>query len=143
MAGDYLHPQYQHTRKVTDVFALTTTDYTASDGTAIVSVKSANHRLYIQKISVSITTYAAKTWTFQDSSSTPVPIGFVSIAAAAEAHVSESGTIVFDFGPTGVALTLGKNLLMKMSATGAAGAVHVEAYEKFENTGIAYTAANQ
>lgn len=131
MAGDYLHWQFQHTRKVTDTFVLTTTDFTAGDGTAVISAKSANHRLYIQKILVSITTYAAKTWTFQDSASTPVPIGLVSIPAAAP---TTGGDVVYeiDFGPTGIALTKGKNLLLKMSATGAAGAIHIEAYEKLE-----------
>lgn len=130
MAGDYTHLQFQHTRKVTDVFVLAATDYTTA--TAIVSVKSANHRLYVQKISVNITTYGTDTWTFRDSAGTPVPIGHISIPGAAVALASESGSIIFDYGPTGIALTLGKNLDMIMSGTGSAGAIHVEAYEKLE-----------
>jgi len=129
-AGDYLHWQLQHKRRITDSFVLTSTDYTTP--AALITVRSADHRLYIQKISIGITTYAAKTWTFQDSAGTAVPIGHISIPAAAVALPSEGGTIVFDFGPTGIALTLGKNLNMTMSATGAAGAIHIEAYEKLE-----------
>jgi hypothetical protein len=130
MAGDYLHPQYQHTRKVTDVFVLAATDYTTP--AAVVSVKSANHRLYVQKISINVTTYGSDTWTFQDSAGTPVPIAHISIPAAVVALASESGSIIFDYGPTGIALTLGKNLNMTMSGTGSAGAIHIEAYERLE-----------
>lgn len=134
-----LHWQFQHSRKIRDLFILAATD----DQTDVLAVKSANHRLYVQKISISITTYSAKTWTFQDDASTPVPIAHISIPAAAAALPSESGTIVFDFGPTGLPLTLGKNLDLDVSAAGAAGVIHIEAYEKFEATGVAYTAANQ
>lgn len=127
--GDYgFFARRWFTDKATTAKVLTSTDYTTA--TSILGVKSANHQLFIQKLTISITTYAAKTWTFQDSAGTPVPGAFVSIAATAEAHVSESGTIVFDFGPEGFALTAGKTLNMLMSATGAAGQVHIEAYEK-------------
>lgn len=139
MAGDYMFYKRQYTDKTADIQILAGTDYSGGDGTAVVSVKSANHRLYIQKIEISITTYSAKTWTFQDSAGTPVPIAHVSIAAAAEAHVSESGTMVYDFGPKGLPLSLGKNLLLDMSAAGAAGMIHIEAYEKLDAT-ISYLA---
>ena len=138
MAGDYLQHQFNHTRKVTDFFVLA-----ATDDSTLITAKSANHRLYIQKLVISITTYSAKTWTFEDSAATPVPIAHISIAAAAEAHVSESGTIEFDFGPTGIALTLGKNLLLNVSAAGAAGAIHVEAYEKLEGAVAGFGATSQ
>ena len=125
---EYLHFQHQHTRKIKDLFVLAATD----DQTDVIAVKSANHRIYVQKITISITTYSAKTWTFQDDADTPVPIAHISIPGAAVALKSESGTIEFDFGPTGIALTLGKNLDLNVSAVGAAGAVHIEAYEKLE-----------
>src|SRR3990167_2822234 len=101
MAGDYLHWQFQKTRKNTDLTVLA-----ATDDTTLITVKSANHRIYVQKIAISITTYSAKTWTFKDSASTPVEIAHISIPAAAVALKSESGTIEFDFGPTGTPLTL-------------------------------------
>jgi len=130
MAGDYLHWQFQHTRKPYNGVILAATDY--STATSIISVKNADYRVYVQKISINVTTYSAKTWTFQDSAGTPVPIAHLSIPAAAVALASESGSIVFDFGPTGFPLTLGKNLDLKMSAAGVAGAIHIEAYEKLE-----------
>ena len=140
MAGDYLQHQFNHTRKIKDLFILAATD----DQTDVIAVKSANHRIYIQKITVAITTYSAKTWTFQDDASTPVPIWHISIPAAAVALPSESNTMVADFGPTGVALTLGKNLDLDVSAAGAAGVIHIEAYEKLEGVIAAYGgAANQ
>ncbi len=131
MAGDYFHFQRQHTRK-TGSYEVATSDDFSSTAKQLVAVKSANHTLYLQKLEISITTYAAKTWTFQDSSGTAVVNGVISIAAAAEAHVSESGTIVLDFGPTGLALTKGKDFQLKNSATGAGGQVHWEMYEKID-----------
>ena len=138
MPGDYFHLQSQYSRKVTDKFILAATD----DQTDVIAVKSANYRIYIQKITVAITTYSAKTWTFQDDASTPVPIWHISIPAAAGTTAADA-TYTIDFGPTGIALTLGKNLDLDVSAAGAAGAIHIEAYEKFEGSNIAYTAANQ
>lgn len=141
-AGDYRFYQGHYSDKTTDVAILAATDYSTGDGTAIISAKSANHQLFIQKITISITTYSAKTWTFNDSAGTPVPVAHISIPAAAVALPSESGDITFDFGPKGFALTLGKNLLLDMSAAGAAGIIHIEAYEKLGAV-ISYLAANQ
>ena len=130
MPGDYFHIQAQNVREITDRFVLAATDYSTPN--ALITAKSANHRVYVQKLTISITTYSAKTWTFQDSAGTPVPIAHISMPAAAVVLPSESGTITFDFGPTGVALTLGKNFNMTMSAAGLAGVVHVEGYQKLE-----------
>ena len=123
--GDYRHYQAHYTDKSTDLNVTTSTD-----DTTIITVKSASHQLFIQKITVNISTYAAKTWQFEDSNSSAVPVANLSIPAAAVALPSETGTIVFDFGPKGFALTVGKNFLLNVSATGAAAQVHVEAYEK-------------
>src|SRR4051812_17312010 len=111
--GDYGHYQRFHTSRNFDLAVLTSTDY--SSATALITARSANHTLYIQKIQISVTDYAAKTWTFQDSAGTPVKLGSISIPATIEAHVSESGTITLDFGPAGTPLTLGKALNMIMS----------------------------
>lgn len=124
--GDYGRFQQAYASKTTDFTATTATTTTA----AVISPKSANHQLYIQKIAVSITTYSAKTITFQDSAGTPVPIGLISVAAAAEAHASESGTIVIDFGQRGYPLTTGKTLDVVLSGAGAAFVAHIEAYER-------------
>jgi hypothetical protein len=129
LSGDYTAFQTQFRSKTTDLTVLA-----ATDDTTLITAHTANHTIYIQKISVSITTYSAKTWLFKDSATTPVEIAFCSISAAAVALKSESGTMDWDFGPTGTPLTMGKNFLLDMSAAGAAGRVHVEAYEKLGTT---------
>jgi hypothetical protein len=123
MARDYAFYQRQYTSK-----NATATILAATDDTTLVTAKSANHTIYVQKIH--ITTYSAKTWNFEDSNGTPKDIAHVSIPAAAVALPSESNAIVHDFGPEGIALTEGKNLVLDVSAAGAAGIVTVEAYEK-------------
>lgn len=126
MAGDYLHWQFQFARKNTDLSVVAATTTQAS----FVAARSANHQIWVQKITVSLTTYSAKTWTFQDTAATPVVFAVISIPAAITALPSESGTITFDFGPTGTPLTAGKDLSLVISGAGAAGIVHVEGYEK-------------
>ena len=125
--GDYVGYQNHYTNKSTDLNVLA-----ATDDTTLITAKSANHRIYVQKIVINITTYSAKTWDFEDNAGTPIQIAHISIPAAAVALPSESNSIVIDFGPKGTPLTLGKNLVLDMSAAGAAGTVHVEAYEKLE-----------
>lgn len=125
MPGDYLHWQHQHRRKVADKQILAATD----DQTDILTAKSANHQIYIQKIIVSITTYSAKTWTFQDDAGTPVPIAVLSIPAAQDTTFGDQGTVTWDFGPVGTPLTKGNNFDLDVSAAGAAGIIHVEGYE--------------
>jgi hypothetical protein len=127
MAGDYKHFQRFYRDRSTTSIALAATDY--STATSIITPKNTSSTLYIQKIVVTITTYSAKTWTFQDSTGTPVPIAVASIPAAAPTTGGDA-SFVFDWGPDGIPLTEGKNLDFKMSAAGAAGVVHVEAYEK-------------
>ncbi len=126
--GDYLHVQLQEFKAIVDRVLVAATDYTTPN--QLIAARDANHTIYVQKIIVSITTYIAKTWTFQDDESTPVPIAFMSIKAAVTAELSESGTVTFDFGPYGTPLTQGADLDMTMSGTGVAGVVHVEAYHK-------------
>lgn len=126
MAGDYRKFQHTYSDKSVDLTVLA-----ATDDTTMITPKSANHQIFVQRISVSITTYAAKVWTITDSAGTPIPIALISIPAAAVALASESNNYAtFDFGPAGTPLTKGKNLVLDVSATGAAGTIHVEAYEK-------------
>ena len=126
MAGDYIHFQKTYSSKTTDLTILAATTTQAY----FILPKSANHRLYIQKVSIAIDVYAAVTWTLTDSAGTPVLVQIISIPAAAPALPSESTGIVLDFGPTGLGLTTGEGLTLTLSGAGAAGRVHVEAYEK-------------
>ena len=108
----------------------TTVLVAATDDQTLITAKSANHQIFVQRVKVTITTYAAVTWLFKDSAGTPVPIWLISIPAAAVALPSESNSMIADFGPEGIPLSIGKNFLLDVSAAGAAGTVQVEAYER-------------
>jgi hypothetical protein len=121
MAGDILHWQFQFSRKIADVDILTGTAAYAN----VLSPKSANHQLFIQKIVLSITTHAADVYTFDDDGAGP-PIAAHTDAAAGAGVLS---VVEWDFGPTGRPLTVGANLDVSHSSTGVAIA-HIEGYEK-------------
>lgn len=126
MAGDLLHWQFQFARKNLDRQILAADDTTALNN--IITPKSSNHALVIQKIAFYETTESnGKSITFQDDSSTPIVLGkYFSTTAAAGIPKDK----VFDFGPTGYQLGTGKNLDVVVSAAGMAGALHIEAYER-------------
>ncbi len=139
MAGDYNKYRMANSDKSANL-AVTT----ATDDTTLITARSANHQIFIQRIIVTIAVYAAKVWTFTDSTGTPIPFAIISIPAAAVALASESNAyMTIDFGPAGYPLAVGKNLVLDVSATGAAGAVHVEAYEKLRTDApVALAATN-
>lgn len=120
-AGDYLHWQFQFARKIADVDILTGTATYAD----VLTPKSANHQLFIQKITLSITTHAADVYTFDDDGAGP-PIAVHTDATAAAGILS---VVTWDFGPTGRPITKGANLDVSHSSTGVAVA-HIEGYEK-------------
>lgn len=135
MAGDYTHLQFQHTRKILDRQIVAADDTTALNN--ILTPKTANHQLYIQKLTFHETTESnGKSLTFQDDTSTPIVIGKYSSVTAA-AGIPKS--LVLDYGPTGYALGIGKNLDVVVSAAGIAGALHIEAYEKLANPVAAFS----
>lgn len=126
--GDYLFYQRTHSNKSID-------GALAAGATITVSAKSVNHRLYVQKVQVAIVTHAnAKKVTLVDTAGSPVTIGVVNDLTAA-AGVPD--VVVFDFGPKGRAVTLGKNFTVVSDASGPVADIHIEAYEKLDNT-IAY-----
>ncbi len=123
MSGDYRFYQGTYTNKSVDI-AL------GSAATGTVSVKSAKHRLYIQKVEVAIVTHAnAKKVTLIDGSG--VTIGIVNDLTAA-AGVPD--VVLFDFGPQGRALTLGATFTVVSESAGPVADVHIEAYEKLDST---------
>jgi hypothetical protein len=99
---------------------LSSTDYSTASSKI---TGKAGWTIFIQRIVLSVTTDNAATQTFQDSAGTPVP-GGVSKASPG------LGPIVWDFGEEGFALTEAKDFQHKMSGTGMAGAVVVQAYMK-------------
>lgn len=121
MAGDYLHWQFQFSRKIADTDILTGTAAYAN----VLSPKSADHQLYIQKITLSITAHAADVYTFDDDGAGPA----IAVHTDAAAGAGVPSVVTWDFGPTGRPITKGANLDISHSSTGVAIA-HVEGYEK-------------
>lgn len=122
-SGDYnsFHAVYQDKHIQYQFLA---TDSTTAN---ILLPSTAEHRLYIQRIKVSITTYGNKTLGFQDSAG--FPIGLMGIPAAVGTGPGNE-TYEIDFGPHGVQLGLGASLQLVFAAAGNAGIVIVDAYER-------------
>ena len=121
MAGDIVHFQSNYTKKIADVDILTGTAAYAN----VLSPKSANHQLYIQRLVLSITTHAADAYTFDDDGAGPA----IAVHTDAAAGAGILSVVVWDFGPNGRPLTLGANLDVSHSSTGVAVA-HIEGYER-------------
>ena len=105
---------------------------TAVSLTTSQAVKDANHTIYVQKIHLSITTHAdGKTLDVQDDNGTPVLIARV--LDDAEGDSTYGGDYrEWDFGPSGIALTAGKNLqyLANTAGSGFVGQLMIYGYQK-------------
>lgn len=95
----------------------------ATDDTTLVTVRDADHTIYIQVIHVQFTNSNAATWSFEDSAGSPIQVA-ATAAAVAGTHSD------YDFGPVGIPLTAGKNFVLNVSATGASGRVTWEGYHR-------------
>ena len=102
-----------------------------TDDTTLVTVRNANHTIYIQKIHFFVSTDAAQSINFEDSASPTV------IIFGIPASPGVNSTWVMDFGPMGYGLTEGKNFLMDVSAIGVAGKLTWEGYQKLTAVGAA------
>ncbi len=106
---------------------------TAAEQTTIAAktVRSANHQLFVQRITLSITTHtnAKVALTVQSSNATPVPI-FSRTDLTAAAGVPD--VVSVDFGPEGLAMIKGEsvNWLWSTGGTGVVGKAHIEGFEK-------------
>ena len=123
--GDFLVAQAQSDQPVHVDKQILAADAGPFDN--VVAVLTTTHQIFIQKITLSIYTHAAQTITFVDDAATPVKIA-ARLDAASAAGVPD--VIVWDFGPHGTALTLGKNLDITLSAAGIGARVHIEGYQK-------------
>jgi hypothetical protein len=124
--GDYNFYQRRYASKNLSRAIVIADDTTALNN--IITPKSADHQLYIQKVMFRETVESnGKSLTFQDDASTAVLLGVYSSVTAA-AGIPKS--LELDYGPEGFALTKGKNLDVIVSAAGIAGSLHIEAYEK-------------
>lgn len=114
---------------------------TAAAKTAVelLAVKSASHRIFVQKVVLAIHTHAdGKLIALQDDAGTPVVI------CEHEDEVAAAGvpsTVVLLDSARGVPLTLGKNLDIDGNASGSGmvATLTVECYEKLD-TPISYLA---
>lgn len=122
MAGDYVHFQSNYTKKVADVAILTGTASYAD----VLTPKSSNHQLYIQKMTLSITTHVADTYTIDDDGAGPVIATHLDVTPQAAGVPS---VVTWDFGPTGWPVTKGANVDVSHSSTGVA-ILHIEGYER-------------
>lgn len=100
----------------------TSADYSGTPHHLIAAGRSTD-TLYVQRIVVSITTSAAKTLTFQDSSGSPVAIAAVPSGQAV-------GAVVFDFGPEGFPLPVGTGLDLANSGAGVGAALVAQGYRR-------------
>jgi hypothetical protein len=116
------HYRTFHRDKSKGITFLASDDF-ATTGANYLAPKSADHQLFIQKITVNVSTSNAATLTFRDDAGTPVVIAILAGSAALGSHT------VLDGGAEGIPLTLGKNLDIVASAAGVAGSLMVEAYE--------------
>jgi hypothetical protein len=98
---------------------------TGTDDTTLVTARTASHTVFIQKAHIQITGASnGKTWQLVDSASTPVQITGPFPTDTDGSHYD------MDFGPVGVPLTEGKNLVVDVSAAGAAGVITWEGYSR-------------
>lgn len=124
--GDYLQLQREHSKLVADIDILTGTASYAD----VMAPKSANHQIYIQKITLSITTHVAgDIYTVDDDGAGPVIAAHTDAAAAA----GVLSVVTWDFGPNGRPVTKGANVDVSHSSTGVA-VMHIEGYQKLAST---------
>lgn len=103
------------------------TELTVAAGTGdttLITVRNANHTIYVQRIIGWISTDAAQSISFEDTADTPYQIAEITTSPG------DSTRWDFDYGDEGLPLTKGKNLNMNVSAAGLAGSVKVYAYQK-------------
>ena len=121
MAGD----GYLRKRQIFGNNSATQNVGTADAGPFTLITAKTNYTVFVQTVTIRVTTGSAGvTWSLADSGGTAVPVtGSVAVAnAPAEFDV--------DFGADGMALGAGKNLVLTLSAAGAAGSVSAEAFQK-------------
>ncbi len=98
-------------------------DFT-STGVDFLAVRNSSYTIFVQSISVNVSTDNAATLTFKDDASTPVVI------AQTKASPGLGLLEMFNGGAEGVPLTEGKNLDITASGAGLEGSLMVEAYQR-------------
>lgn len=94
----------------------------------LVVCKSTTRQVCVQRIIFTPTTFVSASLTFLDSVSGYV-IGTIVVPDAAQVG-GATGTFTLDWGPTGTKLSVGSHLMLGVTRNGAAGRLHIEAYQK-------------
>jgi len=108
---------------------------TSTDDTTLVTARNTSTTIYIQRIIVYITTDAAQSWSFEDSNGTAKIVAKVTTSPGVDTRWD------FYFGARGKPLTEGKNFVLNVSATGLAGQVEWEGYQRL-TTAVAAGSTN-
>lgn len=129
MAGDYTKFQ-RHYQSLTTDFALTAITPNPS---TLLTVRNSAYAIYIQKISMVVSTYVASIIQFVGVTTGNV-YGSFSVPATAPTTGSDDDFII-DYGPTGLAMSTGENLKLTLSQAGPVAYIHIEAYQKYATSG--------
>lgn len=97
---------------------------TAAQTGSTLAACRAGHTIFIQSIVAYITTDAAQSWRFEDTTGTPVKIAELPTSPGDETRWQ------FDFTDEGVPLGEGKDFVLGMSAAGLAGHIEWVGYMK-------------
>jgi hypothetical protein len=95
--------------------------YAGSD--PLIASLGSKYTIFIQRITVLITTDAAQSLTIRDSATTPVVFAVVPASPGL-------GLQTFEFGDEGIPATVGKDIDAVVSGAGLAGNLDVECYAK-------------
>ena len=122
MAGDYSRPY--------PIYGGSCVDVTIPPILPLILAKGANRTIYVQRILVTPYVYDAINLTFVDSI-TGVPIGAIAVAVNPAQPGEGSNFLYLDFGPKGVPLTMGANLLLGdvPASTNLQARIHIESFQ--------------
>lgn len=126
MGLEYVQYQSAYKTKVANVNVLV-------DSTTLADVlvpSSLNHTIYLQKVTLSITThFATSIVQLQDESTGTVLLNHTDAAVAA----GVPSVLTWDFGPEGRAIGEGARLGVTVINPGIIGRIHIEAYERLSS----------
>lgn len=122
MPGDY--------ERYVPVYGMSITDVDLPTANPIlIAAKSPSRIVTVQRITFVPAVYVQATLTFSDSVTGTI-IGTFDVPATKPQAGDSSDMLFLEYGPTGTKLAAGSNLLIGVTANGASGRLHIEAYQK-------------
>lgn len=136
--GDYVQFQRENEPMAADAIITAT----AQAATTALAVRTAKHQIFVQRITLSITTHAnAKVaLTVQPHTTTSqVTASHTDLTAAA----GVPDVMTWDFGPKGIGIPVGESVdwLWSTGGSGPVGVAHIEGYQKLASTAQISTGA--